>query len=138
MYDVMGQQHVLKYALDFIGKWGDDPTFTDPAQRKREVERATLAIAEWHKKLVHAGKLGATALMKTPALEWLAERDRRVAERAEALRAGLERAAEDLRFAGSMLDAICRTDSSHDRTKARDAAYEAARAAFVLLNKEKP
>lgn len=79
MYEVIGQQHVLKYALDFIAKWGDDPTFTDAEQRKREVARATDAVTEWHRLLVVAGQLGQAAL-STPASDWLAARDRRVAE----------------------------------------------------------
>lgn len=66
----------------------------------------------------------------------LAERDSLRAQRDAAVEA-LALAAEDLRFAGSMLDAICRTDSSADRMRARDAAVEASRKAFAALLRAK-
>ncbi|MDP2271240.1 MAG: hypothetical protein Q8K32_10950 [Archangium sp.] len=54
IYDVMGQQHVMKHAIGFIGRWGDDPAFLDPVQRKAEVSRVEEAITEWHRRLVAA------------------------------------------------------------------------------------
>lgn len=54
LYGVMGQQHVLKHTLGFVGRWGDDPTFLDSEQRKAEVKRVEEAITEWHRRLVEA------------------------------------------------------------------------------------
>jgi hypothetical protein len=48
--DILGKQHVLRYALRFIRQWRSDPAFNPDD----EILRAENAIQEWHRQIVAA------------------------------------------------------------------------------------
>lgn len=60
--DVLGAQHVLKYALRFIRRWKADPNFNPDA----EIEHAEKAIEEWHRKVVAVLDVARAALAASP------------------------------------------------------------------------